>query len=139
MDFRYQKLLIFNHDTNEPLVARPYIPVFLIGDHKQTESPYYALLDSGADRVIFSSDLAKEVGINNFKATDKIEPTMGIGSQSVNVYYHKLKIQVMGDSRNLETEVGFAENFIIPLLGRSFFRHFKSVSFMELKEKIELK
>ncbi|MFH1192708.1 MAG: hypothetical protein V1656_00075 [Candidatus Jorgensenbacteria bacterium] len=44
-------------------MPRPYIPVYLIGKTKSTPSPYYALLDSGADKVLMPADLAQEVWI----------------------------------------------------------------------------
>lgn len=121
MKFRYQKLPIGPRDSRKPLIARPFVPVYLFGKTQSTESPYYALLDSGADRIIFPSELADAVGVDIVKGIH--EPTMGIGNQKVDVYFHKLNIQVLGDSRKLTTEVGFAENVIIPILGRSFFKH----------------
>lgn len=63
MKFRYQKLPLFGHDPRKTLVARPLIPVFLVGNNQKTPSAYYALLDSGADRVIFPADLAVLVGV----------------------------------------------------------------------------
>ena len=138
MKFPYHKLPITGGDTRKPLVSRPYLPVYLLGKSKATESPYYALLDSGADRVIFSSDLAEQVGIEDFK-NGRLEQTIGIGSQVVDVYFHDLKLKVLGESRELAVEVGFADNFFVLLLGRSFFMHYKSVIFSEGKEMVELK
>jgi len=137
--FKYQKLPIGGYDSRKPLIPRPYIPVYLIGKNQRTGSPYYALLDSGADRVIFPRDLALEVGIKNFKSDGRHEPSIGIGNQTVDVYYHNLKLQILGDTKELNTEVGFAESMAFPILGRSFFKHFKSVVFNESKEEVELK
>jgi len=83
--FPYQKLPIGEGNTTK-LVARPYIAVYLIGKTKRTLSPYYALLDSGADRVIFPSDLAVAVGIENIKDKGRFERTIGIAGQAVDVY-----------------------------------------------------
>lgn len=139
MKFKYQKLPIGNYDSRKSLMPRPYIPVYLLGKTKRTESPYYALLDSGADRIIFPSDLAKEVGILDIKNDGRSEPALGIGNQTVEIYYHPLKLQILGDIREIAMEVGFAENMSFPILGRSFFKHFRFVIFNETKEEVELK
>ena len=138
MKFKYQKLPSARHNPAKPFVPRPYIPIYLIGKSKRTVSPYYALLDSGADTVIFPPDLAKEVGITDIKS-GKYKPSIGIGSQKLDVYYHNLKLLVLGEGRELPTEVGFAHNLPLPILGRSFFIHYKSVVFNETKEQVELK
>ncbi|MBI4095188.1 MAG: hypothetical protein HY435_03280 [Candidatus Liptonbacteria bacterium] len=138
MKFGYQKFILGAHDPRKPLVPRPYIPVYLRSDGTRTRSPYFALLDSGADRVLFPADLAIEVGIEDIE-TGNLEPTIGIGNQRVDVYYHPLILQVLGDTRALSTDVGFSTGITLPILGRSFFRHFKAVIFAEAKEEVELK
>ncbi|MBI2048834.1 MAG: hypothetical protein HY434_00585 [Candidatus Liptonbacteria bacterium] len=138
MKFRYQKFIIGGHDPHKPLIARPYIPVSLLGKNRKTRSPYYALLDSGADRIIFPADLAVEIGINDI-TTGNLEPTVGIANQKADVFYHHLALQVMGDQRILPSEVGFSKEIYLPILGRSFFAHFKAVIFTEAKEEVELK
>lgn len=89
------------------------------------------------------SDFALALGIPDVK-TGILNKTLGIGNQIVDVYYHNdIEIQVIGDTRKLKTRVGFMESSeprqIIPLLGRSFFKHFKKVIFEENDERIELK
>jgi hypothetical protein len=138
MKFRYQKLAIGSHDSRKPLIGRPYIPIYLIGKTAKTRSPYYALLDSGADRTIFPADLAEEVGIANIE-TGELEPTMGIANQRADVYYHDMALQVAGDSKLCSMQVGFSHQISIPLLGRSFFAHFKGVIFYEGKGEVEFK
>lgn len=120
----------------------PYIPVALFYG-KESTMPFFALLDSGADEVLMHSDFAFALGIVDVK-TGVLNKTLGIGNQIVDVYYHDdIEIQIVGDSRKLKTRVGFIESAeprqIIPLLGRSFFKHFKSVGFEENNEIIELK
>lgn len=120
----------------------PYIPVSLFRG-KESTMPFFALLDSGADEVLMHSDFASALGIEDIK-TGILTKTLGIGNQIVDVYYHNdIEIQIVGDTRKLKTQVGFIENNeprqIIPLLGRSFFKHFKTVSFEENNERIELK
>ena len=138
MKFRYQKFIIGRHDPRKPLIARPYIPVYLLSKERRTRSPYYALLDSGADRIIFPADLAAEIGIADI-TSGEIEPTVGIANQKADVFYHHLSLQVMGDSRILSADVGFSKEVYLPILGRSFFAHFKTVVFNEAKEEAELR
>ena len=138
MKFRYQKLPLGPYDPKHPLVARPFLPIHLIGLRKKTEAPFWALLDSGADRVIIPADLAREVGIFHIER-GRSEPAMGISGQPVPVFYHELKIEIIGGSDPLPLEVGFMANIPFPILGRSFFQHFRSVIFHEKNEEIELK
>ena len=105
--------------------------------------PFFAMLDSGADGVLMHSDLALAIGITDIK-TGTLDKTLGIGNQVVDVYYHDdIEIQIIGDNRKLQTRVGFIESDnprqVIPLLGRTFFKHFRAVIFEENNERIELK
>lgn len=138
MKFPYQKTY-HAADPRRPLIARPFLPVYLHGKTKSARAPFFALLDSGADYVLFPSDLAKEVGIDDI-TTGRYEPIAAITGQNAEVYYHDgLSIQLLGDNRRLPTVIGFSDKIILPVLGRSFFRHFKSVVFNEAKEEVELK
>ncbi len=137
MKFRYQKLPLFGHDPQKPLVARPLIPVFLVGNNQKTPTPWYALLDSGADRIIFPAELAVYAGVTVIESGVP-EPVVGIAGQRADVYYHNLAIEVLGDPRTFPAEIGFSPEIVLSLLGRSFFRHFKSVIFSEVKEEVEL-
>lgn len=120
----------------------PFVPITLFRN-EHTTLPIFALLDSGADRTIMPSDFAEQLGIPDFKS-GRIEPTIGVGQQLVDVFYHAdVLIQLGGDSRKLPVEIGFIESTqnrrVIPLLGRTFFQHFKSVTFYQPKEVMELK
>lgn len=138
MKFRYQKIPFHGHDPRKPLIPRPFLPVYLHNRERSTRSPYYALLDSGADNVLLPLELAKEVGIEDI-TQGWLEPIVGVAGQQANVYYHNLAMQIVGDSRRLELPVGFSELIYIPLLGRTFFRYFRLVVFNEEKEEVELK
>lgn len=118
------------------------LPVVL---HRGTEStlPIYALLDSGADKTLMPSDLAVSLGVADFK-NGKLEPTTGVGQQRVDVFYHgDIEVELVGDGRRLSIEIGFIETLptrrILPLLGRTFFSQFKSITFEERNELMELK
>jgi hypothetical protein len=138
MKFKYQKLPFDGHDPRKPLIARPLLPVFLVNGARKTRSPYYALLDSGADKVLFPADLAEEVGIKDIE-TGTREGTMGIAGQRVDMFYHPLAVQVLGDEKMRQMLVGFSKQIALPLLGRTFFAHFRAVTFWETKEEMELK
>lgn len=138
MRFPYQKFIIGSYDPQKPLTPRPFIPVYLHRDGQRTRSAYFALLDSGADRVIFPADLAQEVGLTEIE-TGVLEAAVGIAHQKADVYYHALGLQLMGDPKILATEIGFSRDVYLPLLGRSFFRHFKRVTFDEEGEEVDLK
>jgi hypothetical protein len=120
----------------------PLIPITLFRG-KESTMPFFAMLDSGADGILMHSDFASALGIEDIK-TGTLDKTLGIGNQIVDVYYHDdIEIQIVGDSRKLKTRIGFIESTeprqIIPLLGRTFFKHFKAVIFEENNERIELK
>ncbi len=139
MRFRYQKFPAHGSNPRDPFIARPYVPVFLHGAVASTKSPYYALLDSGADAILLPADLANEVGISDIKKGKGPQATIGIAGQRTDIYYFDLALQILGDVHKLPCEIGFSEKIFIPILGRSFFRHFKSVIFNETKEEVEFK
>jgi len=129
-------------DTRKPFIGMPLIPIAIYRG-KESTMPFFAMLDSGADSVLMHSDLALALGIMDIK-TGTLDKTLGIGNQVVDVYYHDdIEIQIVGDNRKLQTKVGFIESAnprqIIPLLGRTFFKHFKAVIFEENLERMELK
>ncbi|GEM_PF-3560746 len=140
MKFSYQKLPIHQSaDPFAPKIPRPYLPIYLHGATQSTPSPYFALLDSGADTVLMPEELAELVGIKDIKTGKGPARVVGVGGQTVDIYFHDLEIQVQGDIRKLSTLVGFANTIEVPLLGRTFFKHYREVIFDERKERIELK
>ena len=117
------------------MAARPFVPVYLFGPGGSIQSPYYALLDSGADVVLLPSELGKEAGVD--VVSGKSYGVIGVGGQKVSVYYHNLELQLVGDSRKLSTIVGLSDQIFTPLLGRSFFQHYKKIIFSEPKGAVE--
>ncbi len=136
MKFKYLKFP--EADPSKPFIGRPLVPVYLHGENISTESPYFALVDSGADYVLFPADLAIAVGIEDINTGEKGE-IVGIAGQKAAVYYHNLELQIQGSDRKLPVEVGFSKEIYMPVLGRSFFRHFRSVNFSEQQEEVELR
>ncbi len=120
----------------------PMVPIHLYrGDHGPIV-PLYALLDSGADRSIMPSNLAESLGILDI-ASGRLEQTVGVGTQVVDIYYHDdIQIELVGNSQRFELEIGFINGetqMHMPLLGRTFFSLFKSIAFEEKGGTIEIK
>lgn len=78
-----------------------------------------AYIDTGPQWCLFNNDLAKRLGIKDYKDTEEKVPLSGVGGkQPENIgYFHKLKLVVFKDNRNLslknswqiETEIGFLD------------------------------
>jgi hypothetical protein len=136
--FRYQKLPFGIQPPHRPLRARPLIPVRLSRGGKSTPSWFYALLDSGADRVLMPGDLAAELGITDLRS-GRSEPIVGVGNTRLDVHYHPVTVEVAGEGRSLLMDVGFAQVLTVPLLGRSFFGQYRAVVFNERANEVELK
>mgnify|MGYP006296211213 CR=1 FL=1 len=141
MKFPYKKLPRYS-DTSAPQIAMPLLPVVLRRD-SQVTLPIYALLDSGADTTLMPSDIATAIGITDYRS-GTAQPTVGVGQQKVDVFYHQgITLELVGDGRQLPVEIGFIETTddrrILPLLGRTFFKHFSSITFCQPKEIMEIK
>lgn len=136
MTFRYQRFP--GSDPTKPFIGRPVMPVVLVRGVLRTPAPIYALLDSGADTTIFPAEIAEMVGILDPEGGER-EQTMGIAGQTAIVYYHECGIQLVGDNRLIQMSIGFSEQITLPLLGRAFFAHYKSVAFHQAKEAVEFK
>ena len=134
MTFPYRQLTIPSTNLSLPALPRPLLPVRLIGNGRYRS--VWALLDSGADRIIFPAKEAERIGIADFKLG---VPAVGVGVGRADVFYYNLGLEVLGEGRFLPVEVGFAGSLIIPILGRSFFRHYSEVVFRELQQEVELK
>ncbi|MGH9461121.1 MAG: hypothetical protein ACRD1X_07875 [Vicinamibacteria bacterium] len=87
---------------------------------------------------MFPSDLAKQVGISDIK-TGRFAPVVGIADQTADVYFHDLFVQVLGGATPVPIQVGFSDTLVVPILGRSFFRHYRAVVFAEAKQEVELR
>ena len=141
MKFKYQKIPR-SSDPNVPYLGMPLVPIRLYRQ-QETTLPIYALLDSGADNVILPSGFANALGIEDI-TVGKLQPTLGVGGGTADVYYFDdVEVELIGDNRKLKMPIGFAHSkdgrMVPPLLGRTFFAHYKSVSFEQTKETVELK
>lgn len=120
-----------------PWISRPLIPVRLFHSDKQVT--VYALIDSGADVSVFHSSIARGLGID--PGFGRRSQAYGISgrAQGVEVYYHQVRLQVVGSMDTIEVEVGFAESSGIgALFGQSgFFEHYR-VAFDRSTEEIDI-
>jgi hypothetical protein len=85
-------------------------------------------LDSGADNVLFPSDLAEAIGIPDI-SQGRRGTIMGIAGQRTDAYFFNLELEVLGYSQRLPIIVGFSDKIFVPILGRSFFTHYQISDF----------
>lgn len=118
-------------------IGRPLIPVRLF--YKDAHVDIYALIDSGADSSIFHSSIAKLLGVN--LRDGRKETFFGISgvSQGIDVYFHKIKFQIIGSLDIVEMEVGFTDSpGVAAILGQAGFFDNYHIKFERDKERIEI-
>lgn len=95
------------------------------------------LVDSGATGAIFSTDIARQLGINLRRC--KRHKYVGIGDIVVRGYLFTIDIQICGLPGWVRAEVGFVNSNEMPLLGQSpLFEHFE-VIFETYYERLQIK
>jgi hypothetical protein len=134
MRFDYVKVEL--DDPKLLWMPRPLIPVRLTSKSRHTTA--LALLDSGADKSLFSIDYAKELGLDT--EIGRAESFGGIAGEEVIAFFHPVELQIMGSDESLKLEVGFTDSpGVSAILGQAdFFKHY-TISFERAKEKIEIK
>lgn len=77
-----------------------------------------AYIDTGSQWCLFNNDLARQLGIKDYKNTKYKEVTLaGIGGKSENkAYFHDLKLEVFKDSKNLNSQNAWVVNTQIGFL-----------------------
>ncbi|MGE5444512.1 MAG: retropepsin-like aspartic protease [Ignavibacteriales bacterium] len=134
MKFKYLKqpsLL----DPQKPWISRPFIPVRLV--YKDKYIDVYGLVDSGADASLFHSSVAKELGID--LESGKRKQFFGITEQGIDVYFHKIRLQIRGFSDSIELEVGFTNSKGVgAILGQAGFFENYHIKFERDKEQVEI-
>lgn len=87
--------------------------------------PFEALVDSGSSICIFTSQLARVLGLSLQSGEKGF--TVGVSGERSVIYYHRLALHVAGEV--LRVRVAFSEHLPLPgLLGRSgFFDHFRVI------------
>lgn len=135
MKFDYLKQPNFQ-EPNKKWVSRPMLPVHLFNGAQRVNA--LALVDSGADSSLFNASLAELLGIELERG--KHQEFIGIAEARIDVYFHPINLQVAGDARLIEMNVGFTRsNSVGALLGQSDFFEEYQVIFERYKEKFELK
>ncbi len=134
MKFDYRKQPNFA-SPNKMWVSRPFIPVRLSANSKHLD--VYALVDSGADTCLFHSSIGEELEIEIEEG--RKEMFFGISDVPIDVYFHRIRLQIMGDSGFIEIEAGFTKSSKVgALLGQSGFFENYHVKFERDKERFEI-
>lgn len=134
MKFDYLKQPNFLN-PNKPWVSRPLIPANLF--YKDKSLKVYSLVDSGADASLFHYSIGKELGID--VEAGRKEQFFGISRDGIDVYFHKIKLQVIGLPEIIELEVGFTySEGVAAILGQSGFFENYHIKFERDKERIEI-
>jgi len=116
MKFPYIKLPSL--DSQLKWTARPYIPIRLIWLNKIWEG--YALIDSGADRSLFNIQIAQDLGLNFDE--EQFENFGGIEGGVLKARLHKIKVQIIGMSEEVEITAGFINSSgVVAILGQDGF------------------
>jgi len=134
MIFDYVKQPSQIHPSH-PWIPRPIIPVRLF--HKAVDLDVYALIDSGADASLFDAQVAQDLLID-LEAGRK-QTLYGVSGHPIEVYFHKIKLQIIGSKESIELEVGFTDaTAYTALLGQvDFFMHYQ-ITFERAKERIKI-
>src|SRR3989344_7872835 len=116
MKFPYIKLPSL--DSQLKWTARPYIPIRLIWLNKIWEG--YALIDSGADRSLFNIQIAQDLGLNFDE--EQFENFGGIEGGVLKARLHKIKVQIIGMSEEVEITAGLINSSgVVAILGQDGF------------------
>lgn len=134
MKFDYLKQPNFLNPA-KPWISRPLIPIRLT--HQDKHLDVYALVDSGADVSVFHSSIAKELGIDI--QSGRKEKFFGIAGEGVDVYFHKIKLQIIGAPEVIEIEAGFTDSKgVAAILGQAGFFENYHIKFERDKERVEI-
>ena len=129
------------HEYHNPLlkrtilqrVDRPKAPVQF--SFKKIITPViWCLLDSGADNIVLSDEVAIGLHIDLSKAP--IFTTGVVGGGSIKVKRHP--IDVIYEGRSFVLEADFSDSHTFPILGRKFFNVLDSITFKDKVKFVEL-
>jgi hypothetical protein len=120
-------------------IERPIIPILVRNPRTKQSVGYEALVDSGADHCIFSSEIAEIIGID-LGAGERDDISGVIADERRAIYYHDVEISIGGNVRAIRA--AFMPELSTSghgLLGQSgFFDHFSFVKFEQPKGMIEV-
>jgi len=116
MKFPYVK--VPTADPRRKWIARSIIPIKIFGP--KGSDTIDALIDSGADRSLFNTEIASEIGLDLEKCP--IEKFSGIEAGILLARIYKVKVQVLGMDEKIEIPIGFTESKgVIAILGQEGF------------------
>lgn len=121
MKFPYLKLPPL--DPKFKWIARPYIRIRVSGSKASRVG--YALIDSGADRSLFNTQIAQIIGLD---LTDSPSENFGgIEGGSIKAKLHMVSVQVIGMNEEVEILAGFTDSTgVSAILGQDgFFDNFR--------------
>lgn len=126
--------MIFRYEEASPQIYRPIIPIFL---KSETVFIFYrAIIDSGADHCIFSTNIADLLEIE-LLAKDKVN-FRGVGKGDIAGYWKEVIIRIGGISYSVNVIFAEISDFGHGILGqKGFFDHF-DVKLSYVKQKIEI-
>lgn len=141
MEFEYKRYTLADGKT----ISRSVIPIpILIRNARNNEAiAYEALIDSGADRCVFPSEIGELIGIDIEAGEQHFVTEVVQGAHRV-IYMHRVEITPGGywASRNLHLMAGFMPDLVESghgLLGQNgFFNNISFVKFRGLKGIVEI-
>ena len=121
------------------VIERPVIPILIRNPRSKQSVGYEALVDSGSDHCIFSSEIAEIVGIDI--ATGERDDIGGVvAGEKRPIYFHDIEISVGGNVRAIRA--AFMPDLSTSghgLLGQhGFFDCFSFVKFEQPKSTLEV-
>ena len=121
------------------IIERPVIPILVRNPRTKQSVGYQALVDSGSDHCIFSSEIAELIGID-IAAGERDDIGGVVAGARRPIYFHDVEISVGGNVRAIRaafmTDLSTSGH---GLLGqRGFFDCFSFVKFEQPKSTVEL-
>lgn len=131
MEFEYKRYLL----SNGEMIARPVIPILIRNPRNNEAIEYEALVDSGADRCVFPSEIGEMIGID-IEAGEQQYVTGVVAGERRPLYMHPVEITPGGywASRILRLMAGFMPDLSDGghgLLGHHGF--FDNISFVKFR------
>jgi predicted aspartyl protease len=133
MKFSYSK--IPHSHPSKKWISRPMITVTLHGPRGSVN--VHALLDSGADKCLFSNQIGEEIGLNVKEGEEEIFG--GIEGGRVKSYLHEIEVQIFGDSKKIKVVAGFTDaRGVNAILGQEGFFDAFRIKFEKDRDAIEI-
>ncbi|MBU3964595.1 retroviral-like aspartic protease family protein [Patescibacteria group bacterium] len=116
-------------------ISRPIIPIMLIGPKKSVMVD--ALIDSGADKCLFHSDIGREIGLDIEKGREEFFG--GIEGGKIKTFIHKIQLRIIGTEKEIEIPAGFADvSGVFAILGQEGFFDAYKIKFEKDHNSIEI-